>query len=110
MKVKYEIYQADVNCDYVFDWWELCRDKFNFKKDYKSVYKGELEVEQDEGINDILEDLFVKFNANHPADYEGRSLSVSDVIKLDFSTDELLMEPQYFFCDCNGWEVVRVGE
>ena len=30
----------------------------------------------------VLEELFIQFNVNHPADFKGHSLSVSDVIAL----------------------------
>ena len=43
---------------------------------YTEVYSGELE----EGTT--LDDLYEKFNIDHPADYKGRSMSVSDVVVL----------------------------
>ena len=43
---------------------------------YEAVYTGELE----EGTS--LDDLYEKFNIDHPADYRGRSVSVSDVVVL----------------------------
>lgn len=43
---------------------------------YKLVYTAPLE----DGVT--LEDIFTRFNINHPADYCGRSLSVSDVVVL----------------------------
>lgn len=46
-------------------------------EDYQMVYLGELE----EG--DTMDTLFVKFNIDHPDDFTGHSLSVSDVIVLE---------------------------
>ena len=46
------------------------------KENYELVYTGELK----EGMN--LEDIFVKFNIDRPADFTGHSLSVSDVVVL----------------------------
>lgn len=42
---------------------------------YMTVYDGEVET------ND-LEELFAKFNLDHPPGYEGHSLSMSDVVEL----------------------------
>ncbi len=44
-------------------------------KNYRMVYDGEVET------ND-LEQLFAKFNLDHPPGYEGHSLSISDVVEL----------------------------
>lgn len=46
------------------------------KENYTLVYTGELK----EGIS--LEDIYTKFNIDHPADFTGHSLSVSDVVVL----------------------------
>ena len=46
------------------------------KENYTLVYIGELE----EGMS--LEDIYTKFNIDHPADFTGHSLSVSDVVVL----------------------------
>ena len=43
---------------------------------YEAVYSGELEESA------TLDDLYEKFNIDHPADYKGRSMSVSDVVVL----------------------------
>ena len=46
------------------------------RENYTLVYTGELK----EGMN--LEDIYTKFNVDHPADFTGHSLSVSDVVVL----------------------------
>ena len=46
------------------------------RENYTLVYTGELT----EGMN--LEDIYTKFNIDHPADFTGHSLSVSDVVVL----------------------------
>lgn len=46
------------------------------RENYELVYTGELA----EGMS--LEDIFTKFNIDHPADFTGHSLSVSDVVVL----------------------------
>lgn len=42
---------------------------------YRVVYDGEVETNN-------LEELFAKFNLDHPSGYEGHSLSMSDVVEL----------------------------
>ena len=46
------------------------------RENYTLVYTGELK----EGM--CLEDIYMKFNIDHPADFTGHSLSVSDVVVL----------------------------
>ncbi|RKI25909.1 DUF4316 domain-containing protein [bacterium 1xD8-6] len=46
------------------------------RENYTLVYTGELK----EGMS--LEDIYMKFNTDHPADFTGHSLSVSDVVVL----------------------------
>ena len=46
------------------------------RENYTLVYIGELK----EGMS--LEDIYIKFNTDHPADFTGHSLSVSDVVVL----------------------------
>ena len=45
------------------------------KDNYDVVFDGELET------ND-LESIYTKFNLNHPSDFKGHSLSISDVVEL----------------------------
>jgi len=52
---------------------------------YNKVYTFEMENKafKDNGIKKILDYIFQKFNFDHPSDYKGRSLSVSDVIVVE---------------------------
>lgn len=89
--MNYKIYQVDPHdCDYCFEWWSWAKDRFNFK-DYKLVYVGETEVKD---VNKTLEDLFTIFNIKRPVDFQGHSLSVSDIVELD---------GKYYYCDNVGW-------
>ena len=45
-------------------------------QDYQMMYQGVLEVQ------DTLEDLYIKFNIDRPEDFEGHSMSTSDVVIL----------------------------
>ena len=100
--MKYEIYQLDYtkesvkNSHKMFEKWEWLikyDGGFNFQ-DYKKVYEGEEEGE--DNIN-ILDKLFEKFNLAHPDDFRGHSLSVSDVIILD---------DKMYYCDSIGWKEI----
>ena len=64
---------------------------------YKETYEGNLETSNTD-VRDILEELFIELNINHPADYTGHSLSVSDIIVID---------GHYYYCDSIGWKEVN---
>lgn len=64
-------------------------------EDYELVYEGEIE---DFKGNATLEALFTQFNANHPADFTGHSLSVSDVIVISADGKE-----SAYYCDSIGF-------
>lgn len=94
MKRHATIYQiADIgSVDYAFH--KFDPKKFSFK-DYKKVY--ELDVDATGKLyTDILEELFVLFNdySRRPADFEGASMSVSDVVVLD---------DKAYYCDAFAW-------
>ena len=58
-------------------------------KIYDCVFDGEVD-----GQN--LEDVYKQFNISHPEGYEGRSLSVSDVVEV---IDAEGIESGFYFCD-----------
>lgn len=104
---QYYIYQLPVEKDYTFRGWEEAKAIFHFS-DYKQVYKGELVdyVQYGEKITpcnkddrSVLEDLCLKFNVNHPKDFTGRSLSVSDIVAVIRKDGT-----KYYYCDSFGWE------
>ena len=47
---------------------------------YEVVYHGSIFVSED--VDRQLEDLYVKFNIDHPNDFRGHSMSVSDIVAL----------------------------
>ena len=102
--MKYEIYQITNirECDYTFMRYEFAIEKANKKfslNDYTKVYEGEVpEQLAAKSTFEILEKLFEKFNIDHPNDFTGRSMSVSDLVKLD---DKL------YYCDFAGWEEIK---
>jgi len=64
---------------------------------YDCVFSGEVDCNG-------LEDVFQKFNIDHPNGYKGRSLSVSDVVEITESDD---VEPGFYFCDSIGFKKVE---
>lgn len=68
------------------------------KEEYKTVYSGTIE-EGDLNTNQILENIFIKFNISHPEDFKGHSLSMSDIVILDNQT---------YLCDRIGWKKVNL--
>lgn len=68
-------------------------------RDYDLIYQGDLSGIDGEEITDKLEALFTKFNADHPADFEGHSLSVSDVIVIEKDGKQTA-----YFCDSYGYK------
>ena len=68
------------------------------KEEYKTVYSGTIE-EGDLNKNQILENIFIKFNVSHPEDFKGHSLSMSDIVVLDNET---------YLCDMVGWKKVNL--
>lgn len=68
----------------------------NVSKDrYQEVYSDVLKP------GTTLDELFRKFNVDHPADYTGRNLSVSDVVVLHKSGKDTA-----YYCDLAGWQEV----
>lgn len=68
------------------------------KEEYKTVYSGTIE-EGDLNANQILENIFIKFNVSHPEGFKGHSLSMSDIVILDNQT---------YLCDMVGWKKVNL--
>ena len=62
---------------------------------YECIYNGELPVTDPEQV-------FVICNSKHPEGYRGHSLSVSDVVEIQYDTGE----SKFFFCDSCGFPVV----
>lgn len=94
----YEIYQVKAKEDFAFVEWDWAK-KFCWSfKPYKMVWAGFEDAKDD---CDLLNYLFEKFNVNHPKDFKGHSMSVSDIIKINYTVDE--DKAKYYFCDACGW-------
>jgi|GEM_PF-2541632 len=99
--MKIIIYQTDLEYSKQFipylGWSHLLSQDFKHVPAilYQQVYSYEAEKE-------TFEQIFTRFNVNHPVGYTGRSMSVSDVIEIK----EADKDSQYYFCDTFGF--VRV--
>ena len=71
------------------------------KENYEMVYSGPLSERKDDDDLTILEDLFIRFNLQHPEDFHGHSLSVSDVVVLRRDG-----EYQSYYTDSFGFEQI----
>lgn len=49
---------------------------------YNTVYMAQMTMQPEKSQQEILEDLYTKFNVDHPEDFKGHSLSVSDIVAL----------------------------
>ena len=86
--------EEKIFCKYAYkhlDWIDRVHPEY-----YKKTYEGDIKTSSTD-VMDILEELFTELNINHPADYKGHSLSVSDIIVID---------EHYYYCDVYGWKEV----
>ena len=62
----------------------ITKDNFDVIKpeNYELIYVGELSELQEQTEGEMLEAIYEKFNIDHPEDYRGHSLSVSDIVVL----------------------------
>ncbi|WP_353095431.1 YodL domain-containing protein [Tissierella praeacuta] len=88
--------RTDVSPDRKFIGYEELKETFGEpdKDNYKIVYEGEIET------ND-LEEIYTKFNLNHPQGFTGHSLSISDVIELYDSTGS-----EFYYVDRFGFKEI----
>mgnify|MGYP001205265367 CR=1 FL=1 len=63
---------------------------------YDKIYEGTIDCQN-------LEQVFEMFNLNHPAEFHGHSLSVSDIVEVVEGGNE---KPGFYFCDSIGFEPV----
>ena len=94
--MKYKIKQIkDVeNCAYAFKHYEWAKIGIDLN-DYEVVYEGDLDCPE---MPNALEELFEIFNTKRPKDFEGRSMSISDVVEIDGKN---------YYCDFGGWEELK---
>ena len=94
LRKSFEIWQLPITNDGVFLGFDS-QKTLPCKEVYKKVYER-TDTVQDIWVDErYLECLFGEFNTDHPADYTGRSLSVSDVVTINGVA---------YFCDSFGWK------
>lgn len=107
MSLHYEIFQIQNSNDQYVSYrlfQELSEEvkTVDLKKDnYKKIFEGELRPNSKRKFNSsvALNYLFELFNINCPIEFTGRSLSVSDIIKL---------EDKYYHCQSIGWKEIEI--
>lgn len=82
------------NTDYAFR--SFNPNKFNFE-DYECRYISEIEKE-DKTYIELCDDIFYIFNMRIPENFEGHSLSVSDIIEL-----QPYGVPTFYYCNMCGF-------
>lgn len=93
---KYTIYQLPSRHDHCFMRHSYCEKHGGVNlDDYNIVFEGHLPGNNPQAI---LELLYHLFNLEHPGDYTGRSMSVSDVITIEGLGT--------WFCDSIGWKKI----
>lgn len=65
---------------------------------YEVVYIGGTRGTKENDMK-VLEELFKTFNTDYAPYFKGRSVSVSDIIKIDDT---------YYFCDSFGWQEINL--
>ena len=64
---------------------------------YEKIYEGSIE-------GNTLEDVYRVFNIEHPADFKGHSLSVSDVVEV---VESETVNKGFYFCDSVGFKEIE---
>ena len=98
MKIRiYQIKMEPKNCGLIFRSYNQLMARTDPEipvSAYEKVFDGTVEAHS-------LEEIFYIFNMVHPKGYQGRSLSVSDVVELVSET-----ESAFFFCDTVGFKKI----
>ena len=101
MDHKYRIYQLGDNVARSLRFAPYTGQQVNVL-DYDCVYEGVVARDNDESENEVLERLYVLFNVNHPADFTGHSMSVSDVVGLQTGN-----RMNYYYVDSFGFIQIK---
>jgi hypothetical protein len=94
--ITYRIHQIKDIANTIYAFREYDPEKFNFA-DYECMGEGEFAAEAETAI-EICDIIFHVFNMRKPADFEGHSLSVSDIIEI--TTD---ITQSFYYCNPVGW-------
>ena len=108
MKINYTLFQIKdiANTPYAFRMYIETFAKSLNKVDYDIVYSGDLELDQlylnEEASKYAADILFERFNIDHPDDFHGHSMSVSDVVVISDGNKEYIL-----YCDAFGWAIIN---
>lgn len=103
---KYKILQLPIESDYIFMNYDFAKKHGFDLMDYKKVYSGEEEARD---VDDLVNYLFEKFNVNHPDDFKGHSMSVSDIVLVEENQRGNTAKFEYaHYCDSFGWKMYAV--
>lgn len=98
-KFGYVIYQAKVEAPFTFLGWDKANKYTNWSfVPYRSVWNGTKKARDD---IDLINYLWEVFNERYPAGYKARSLSVSDIIRVEDTETNTI---KYYYCDSFGWK------
>ena len=104
--ISYTIFQIDSKGDGVKNLFLCRKDSLKLGLPFPPDLNFYREVYTDTQDNLNPEEVHRKFNFNHPADYRGRSLSVSDIIRYTLPSGKYL----YLYCDEFGFVGVDPDE
>jgi len=101
--MKYTIYNLSISNPKYLKWLNKVGEENVDILDYVAVWQDESNEyslnDSEERIQEFLEYLFERFNIDHPVNFAGHSMSVSDVVCLYDDNKR-----RYFFCDSIGWK------
>ena len=85
LKNGFAILQVKMGCQKMFLSLEALGNEVPDIRNYDVVYKAdygekEMDLDDPERLSSYLKDIFCIFNVDHPEDFTGHSLSVSDIV------------------------------
>lgn len=97
----FKIYQLNENShEFAFRAWNAIQDKFNINN-YDCKYNGNYAIDvSDDNVDDVLETIYINFNVHRPDDFNGWSLSVSDVVCIN--------DVDYYYVDRFGYKKISL--
>lgn len=94
----FAILQCKPESDRSFLNYEKIKKHVDFN-DYNFIARyGTTDETKNKPINEFLENVFYTFNVNHPKDFKGHSLSVSDIVAI-----KIRNEIQFYFTNSVGF-------